>query len=839
MAYDMSRASDLPSAYDKHSAREWCMSGNNGIRVALATCHDKHNYGSMLQAWATQEFLEGRGFDVRTIDKAGLRGAISVGRRGHYARHAADVQMYAEKAPFALHGARQRLSRRFGREMGERHAAFEAFARDRFRLTRRAYSFDEARELSAEYDALVVGSDQLWLPVNVAGDYFTLSWVASGVRKVAYATSFGLSELDGWTSRRVGEFLPGYHAVSVREESGADIVEKVIGRRPEVVCDPTMLLDASRWREVAASARADAPGDPYVLAYFLGRNAWQREAVRELADARGLKVVAVAHNDSYVRADEGYADLYPWDAGPAEWVRLIDGAELVCTDSFHGTLFSSVLGTPFVSFRRHSEGAQSTNSRLDTLLGTLGLEDRLCRDPGGLGPIADAPIDFAEVGARVAESREASARWLVEALSFPGRGASRHIEVYHREDCCGCGACASACPVDCVEMTCDAEGCEYPRVDESACVGCGRCVGACPVINRRPERERPQEAFLVQHRDPRVLLESTSGGAMTALAQAVIEGGGVVFGAGFLDEGARWRAGDAPGRLAVGHFGVEDESELRRFRNSKYVQSSVGPAYREVREELARGREVLFTGTPCQCEGLIAYLGSKPEGLRLADVVCHAIVCRAAFSSYVGWLEGRVGPIDAVRFRDKARYGYGYSSICAVARGEDGSEGVPYGAGVESDPYLRAFFGNLSDRPICYVCPFKKRYRESDLTCWDCFDPSEFGSALDNNGGVTRVLVHSAAGRDLLDRASRHLAMEEVDADAAVAGVREMTRPVDGNPGRARFMRDVVDMDPDELVAKWLPDSLRVKAMRVARRVAQRTGKYDQVKRFAKRVLGR
>lgn len=811
----------------------------NGVRVALATCHDKYNYGSMLQAWATQEFLKDRGFDVRTIDKVGLKGAISVGRREHYARHVTDAQMYVEKAPFALHRARQKLSRRFGREMGERRAAFDAFARDRFHLTRRTYSFDDARELSTEYDALVVGSDQLWLPVNVAGGYYTLSWAASGVRKVAYATSFGLSELDGWTSRRAGEFLQDYYAVSVREESGADIVEGATGMRPTVVCDPTMLLDAARWREMADSARIDAPGDSYVLAYFLGRNAWQRKVVRAFANAHGFKVVAVAHNDSFVRADEGYADLYPWDAGPAEWVRLIDGADLVCTDSFHGTLFSSILETPFVSFRRHSEGDQSTNSRLDTLLGMLGLEDRLCRDPGEFEPIVATQIDFAEVNARAAERREASARWLVDSLSLGDRMAPRHIEVFHKEDCCGCGACASSCPVDCIEMRCDSEGCEYPHVDDDGCVGCGKCISACPVINRKPEIERPQKAFLVQHRDSQVLLESTSGGAMTALAQAVIDNGGIVFGAGFLGEDMRWRAGDAPGKLVVGHFGVDEVLELCRFRNSKYVQSSVGPAYREVREELAKGREVLFTGTPCQCEGLISYLGSKPEGLRVADVVCHAVVCRSVFSAYVDWVERRVGPIDAIRFRDKATYGYNYSNICAVVRGEVMSERVPYSAGVESGPYLRAFFGNLSDRQICYVCPFKKRYRESDLTCWDCFDPSEYGSELDNNGGVTRVLVHSAAGRCLLDRASKYLRTEEVDAVAAVAGVREMTRPVNGNPKMTRFMHDIADMGPDELVEKWFPDSLRVKAMRVARRVAQRIGRYDQVKRFAKRALGR
>ena len=389
---------------------------NNGIRVALATCHDKRNYGSMLQAWATQQFLQEQGYDVRTIDKVGLAGEISKGRRGHYLRHALDVGMLAEKVPFALHRARQGVSRKFGSEMARRKAAFDRFAGERFRLTRRTFGFAEARELSAEYDVVVVGSDQLWLPVNVAGDYFTLSWVDPSVRRVSYATSFGLASLDAWTERRVGEFLAGYHAVSVREESGADIVEAATGRRPEVVCDPTMLLGAEQWREVAASSDAVAPDGPYVFAYFLGRNAWQREAVRAYADAHGLAVVAIAHNDSYVRADEGYADLYPWDAGPAEWVRLVDGAELVCTDSFHGTVFSNILETPFVSFRRHADGAQSTNSRMDTLLGTLGLGGRLCESPSDLDAIAAAELDFAGPRRRLEAYSTSSAQWLTDCL---------------------------------------------------------------------------------------------------------------------------------------------------------------------------------------------------------------------------------------------------------------------------------------------------------------------------------------------------------------------------------------------------------------------------------------
>lgn len=814
------------------------MTEPNGIRVALATCHDKRNYGSMLQAWATQRFLEESGYDVRTIDKTGLGKAISVGRMEHYARNFRDTAMYSEKVPFALHRVRQRVSHGFGRDMAARRASFDGFARECFRLTRKTFDFDEARELSAEYDAVVVGSDQLWLPVNIAGDYFTLSWVDPGVRKVAYATSFGISGLDGWTGRRVGDFLSGYHAVSVREESGAEIVRGLTGRRPEVVCDPTMLLDAGQWRDVACSGNRLVPDEPYVLAYFLGRNAWQREVVEAYAHARGLKIVAIAHNDSFVKADEGYADVYPWEAGPAEWIDLIDNAQLVCTDSFHGTVFSSILETPFISFRRHAGGVQSTNSRMDTLLGLLGLFGRLCEDAGEFGRIVSGAIDFSEPRERIGSYREASAEWLLQALDFGDRKVPEHIAVHHAEECCGCSACAAACPLGCVRMTYDAVGCEYPDVDETLCIGCGKCIAACPVINGKAEVVREQHAYLVQHNDSEVLAESTSGGAMTAFAQAVIENGGIVFGAGYLDEVTRSRAGDAPGRLVVGHFGVDAISELGRFRNSKYVQSAIGPSYEEAKAELEAGREVLFIGTPCQCEGLLAYLGARPSKLRVADVVCRAVVCRRVFSSYMQWLDGEYGAADDLRFRDKSKYGYSYSSIRAVAHEGDGSVEELYSAGVESDPYLRAFFGNLSDRPICYSCPFKKRYRESDLTCWDCFDVAKFGSGLDDNRGVTRVLVQSEAGQELLERASDYLKIEGIDAEAAVGGVREMMLSVKCNPQSTSFKRDVALMKPEQVVAKWLPDSMRVRAERMARRLAQRTGTYDRMRRVAKKVLG-
>lgn len=412
------------------------------------------------------------------------------------------------------------------------------------------------------------------------------------------------------------------------------------------------------------------------------------------------------------------------------------------------------------------------------------------------------------------------------------------IEITDKSRCCGCSACVAVCPVGCISMEYDAEGCEYPVVDKDKCVGCGKCERACRVLNPIPERPRPQRAFLVQHRAPGILKQSTSGGAFTAIAQVVLARGGVVFGHGYLRDGQETRALGAPGRLKVGCFAVEDASELWRFRNSKYVQSSIGPAYREVKGYLDAGREVLFSGTPCQCEGLLSYLGKRYPRLRVADVVCHAVVCRAAFSSYVQWLDQKEGaPAEAVRFRDKERFGYRYSMIRAMATDGDPASDELYRNGVESDPYLRAFFSNMSDRPSCYACAFKKRYREGDLTLWDFFDVYRLDKSFDDNRGVTRVLAHTEEGALLVANASAYARVAEIDADAASEGVREMVASVPASEKRDAFMADVVSMGADAF-DKWLPDTPRVKAERAARLAAERLGVYDQAKRFVKTITG-
>ena len=167
--------------------------------------------------------------------------------------------------------------------------------------------------------------------------------------------------------------------------------------------------------------------------------------------------------------------------------------------------------------------------------------------------------------------------------------------------------------MQCIQMIPDEEGFLYPVVDTETCIHCGRCEQVCPVSAKREEKSFPQEAYVLQHRDEDVRHESTSGGAFSAIAEWIIGQGGVVFGAAFTDD------------FTVIHTAVVEKKDLWKFRNSKYVQSDVGRTYEEAAACLSQGRWGCYSGTPCQIEGLAAYLGKPYERLITVDIVCHGV----------------------------------------------------------------------------------------------------------------------------------------------------------------------------------------------------------------------
>lgn len=392
------------------------------------------------------------------------------------------------------------------------------------------------------------------------------------------------------------------------------------------------------------------------------------------------------------------------------------------------------------------------------------------------------------------------------------------ILIQNKKDCCGCWACGNVCPKQCISMVKDEEGFHYPVIDKTICIDCGLCEKVCPVINAKAEdTPHKQGGWLVQHKDDVIRHESTSGGAFTAIASWVTSQGGIVFGAGYRN-----------GSFVVAHQQVEKEKDLAIFRNSKYSQSEIGDCYKEVKGALEADRFVLFSGTPCQIEGLLGFLrGKQYEKLLLIDIVCHGIPSPAIFESYINVQRELIGgEFKNILFRDK-HYGYHYSSFSIY----NSDKSKNYHKGVDTNAYLRAYFSNLSDRPSCYDCKFKKRYRRSDLTLWDCFPIEKFTKDLDGKG-TTRVLVQSEKGAEIMNAVMKDLKCVAVDADKLTEGVNEMYYSVPMNPRRDLFFKDFNELEAKDFFKKWFPITWKVRLNAFIRLSAHRLGVYTIAKRL-------
>lgn len=372
-------------------------------------------------------------------------------------------------------------------------------------------------------------------------------------------------------------------------------------------------------------------------------------------------------------------------------------------------------------------------------------------------------------------------------------------------------------------MEADQEGFLYPKIKQETCIECGLCERVCPVIQVDSDREFVQQGYIVQHRNDDVRKDSTAGGAFTAIEQYVLSLGGVVFGAAY-DE-----------RFNVLHIAVESEEELWRFRNSKYVQSHTEEAYQQAKDFLIDGRIVCFSGTPCQIEGLKRYLRKDYENLITVDVVCHAVPSPLVFHKYVQMLREKLGnDISNIRFRDK-HYGYQYSTMTV----KDSAGKDVYEYGIDTDPMLRAFFANVCDRPSCYNCRFKKRYRVSDFTIWDCYPVYKFNKEMDDDKGTTRMLIHSEKGRNIFEEIKDGLTWYEVDPGELTRGAKEMFRSVAISENRNSFMKDAAELDGLDLMEKWFPETLKVKLERSVRIALNKSGAYGIVKRINAKVMNR
>lgn len=395
------------------------------------------------------------------------------------------------------------------------------------------------------------------------------------------------------------------------------------------------------------------------------------------------------------------------------------------------------------------------------------------------------------------------------------------IRITEKHRCCGCSACQAACPKNCIALEADEEGFLYPSVNMDNCIKCRTCLHVCPMIHPAEEKPVPQHGWLVQNKDEAIRMDSSSGGAFSAIASSILEKGGVVFGAAYDDS------------FQIVHRYAETLEEIAGFRNSKYIQTNPGNCFREVKNFLDADRWVCFSGTPCQAEGLVRYLGHPYSKLLIVDVVCHGTASPLIWEKYLEYQGIQKQQIDNIRFRDKY-YGYKYSTMSLLKKGK-----ILYHAGAQKDPMLRAFFSDICDRPSCYQCPFKKRYRVSDLTLWDCFSVYDFDRDMDDDKGTTRVLCHTEKGALAVKEISHTAKCKPVVPDKLIKGSKEMFHSVKLNPKRKLFLQDAAVMSGKELFAKYYPVTFRIHLKTIVRHIFLMTNTYGTVKMLLNKVRGR
>lgn len=351
-------------------------------------------------------------------------------------------------------------------------------------------------------------------------------------------------------------------------------------------------------------------------------------------------------------------------------------------------------------------------------------------------------------------------------------------ELYRtKENCCGCSACICTCPEQAIIMQPDEEGFLYPKIDDVRCVDCGLCTEVCVFQTDTvhvSNREEPK-VYAVKHKSDAVRQFSSSGGAFTAISDLVLASGGMVYGAAF----------DA--QLRVHHRAANTAAQRDAFRGSKYVQSSLGIVFTEIRGALNMKEDVLFSGTACQVAGLKSFLFSshtKTDNLLTVDVICHGTPSPKLFAEYISLLEiVHQSSVENFFFRSKVN-GWGFTQQAIFSNGtEDHVSEL-------SQAFKELFLSNICLRPACHNCKYTNIFRPSDITISDYKGIDEILPEFSDVLGVSAMMVNTAKGNNVFHQIEKDLISFPGEIHRLADKQLNLRQPTPANPNRDEFWRD-------------------------------------------------
>lgn len=353
------------------------------------------------------------------------------------------------------------------------------------------------------------------------------------------------------------------------------------------------------------------------------------------------------------------------------------------------------------------------------------------------------------------------------------------------KDCCGCGACYTNCPTNAISMQEDSEGFLYPVIDKNKCTNCGLCVKICPVVNPKYGNSSNPKCYAAMANDE-IRCHSSSGGIFPVLACYFLKNNGYVAGAVWDKDGS------------VKHIVSNKQEDIEAMRSSKYIQSSIGNCYKEIKDLLKDNKRVLFTGTPCQIAGLYGYLRKEYENLYTVEIICHGVPSPKVFKKYLDEELNENEKFLYTNFRDKINGWNPYLTITTTTT----TRKFSYKA--KQDNFMQAFLKNLCLRNSCGACRFNKLPRQADITIGDFWKIDKYKKKFNDQKGTSLILINNLKGDFLLKNVENELKLiKKVPIKYAIKGNSNIIKSTKINDKRKFFFENLEVKSLKELVYKY------------------------------------
>ncbi len=679
-------------------------------KIGVLTVHKNINYGANLQAFASSTYLIKQGYDCKVIDytlpeheKANhLFSWLKQSWDGETGKSLSRKLKLFVALTLSIGWKRKRLK------------TFNTFRKKHMPLYPTADSVPEISRLGL--DTVVCGSDQVWNTNIMGGVVPAFYGEIGGVKKrISYAASMGKNEFTEEEKSLVSRLVNRIDYCSVRERDAAEYLSSISGKNIEVVCDPVFLLDKQDYEKIQGKRKIKGE---YVLLYSIIQDEKMTKMAKDYAKKNNLKLIEICMSKDK-KATHKQIVTY----GPCEFLNAFAHANTVFTNSFHGTAFSLIYEKKFYIVNNKHGG-----SRIVNILDKAGA---MCRLVENSYEECTGELDYDSVRKNIQEYVKSSKEFLNKALS------AEKITVAG-ESCVGCGACAAVCKLDAVKMTRNKEGFLTSFIDTDKCVDCGQCKAVCPSLNDVAKHKPPVEVYAFKAVDD-LRKSSTSGGAFAALATEALERGGAVYGAS-LDKGFK-----------VSHRRIEAAEDLALLQGTKYLQSDISHIYSLLESDLKAGREVLFSGTPCQVDGVNSFVRQRrlpSDKLYTVDIICHGVPSSRVFDDYMEWLSDKFkSQVVEYKFRDKRISWRGNSCYAKLENGRELKNEKKLSG------FMNLYYSNNITRNSCHECRYTSRERVSDLTVSDYWGLENLSREFEDALGVSMVMVNTERGKELFDKA--------------------------------------------------------------------------------------